>query len=72
MRKRMRTIWPARTSFAADPHYANVSVLDQPANQLSSPEPVDVVFTSQNYHDYPDKFMGRSILPCSTSRYSTR
>ncbi|HMB43172.1 MAG TPA: methyltransferase, partial [Luteimonas sp.] len=22
------------------------------------PEPLDVVFTSQNYHDYPDKFMG--------------
>jgi len=43
---------------AADPHYANVSVLTQPANQLSSPAPVDVVFTSQNYHDYPDKFMG--------------
>jgi predicted methyltransferase len=44
---------------AADPHYANVSVLTQPANQLSSPNPVDVVFTSQNYHDYPDKFMGK-------------
>ena len=44
---------------AADPHYANVSVLTQPADQLSSPEPVDVVFTSQNYHDYPDKFMGQ-------------
>jgi len=44
---------------AADPHYANVSVLTQPANQLSVPEPVDLVFTSQNYHDYPDKFMGK-------------
>src|SRR5580698_3969709 len=44
---------------AADPHYANVTVLTQPANQLSSPTPVDVVFTSQNYHDYPDKFMGK-------------
>lgn len=43
---------------AADPHYANVSVLTQPADQLSAPAPVDVVFTSQNYHDYPDKFMG--------------
>jgi predicted methyltransferase len=43
---------------AADPHYSNVSVLNQAANQLSTPEPVDVVFTSQNYHDYPDKFMG--------------
>jgi predicted methyltransferase len=30
----------------------------QPAKALSAPEPVDLVFTSQNYHDYPDKFMG--------------
>lgn len=44
---------------AADPHYANVSVLTQPAARLSSPELVDLVFTSQNYHDYPDKFMGK-------------
>ncbi len=45
-------------ALAAQPHYKNVSLLLQPANQLSVPEPVDVVFTSQNYHDYPDKFMG--------------
>jgi predicted methyltransferase len=44
---------------AGQPHYANVSVLTQPAAQLSAPESVDVVFTSQNYHDYPDKFMGK-------------
>lgn len=44
---------------AKEPHYANVSVLTQPAAQLDAPESVDVVFTSQNYHDYPDKFMGR-------------
>jgi predicted methyltransferase len=44
---------------AADPHYANVSVLKQPAAQLSVPDQVDVVFTSQNYHDYPDEFMGK-------------
>ena len=43
---------------ANDPHYANITVLVQPAAQFSTPEPVDLVFTSQNYHDYPDKFMG--------------
>ena len=65
------TVWPneyakeaesdvtAMRKLAAQPHYANVSVLTQPANQLSSPVPVDLVFTSQNYHDYPDKFMGK-------------
>jgi predicted methyltransferase len=68
---RVYTVWPNEYAkedtdgvagsgkLAADPHYANVSVLTQPANQLSVPEPVDLVFTSQNYHDYPDKFMGK-------------
>ena len=37
----------------------NVTVLVQPAATLTAPERLDVVFTSQNYHDYPDKFMGR-------------
>ncbi len=43
---------------AKQPHYGNIEVLLQPADQLSVPAPVDLVFTSQNYHDYPDKFMG--------------
>jgi predicted methyltransferase len=38
--------------------YKNVSELDQPAARLATPEKVDLVFTAQNYHDYPDKFMG--------------
>jgi len=49
----------ASKALMAQSHYANVSVALQPANQLSVPQPVDVVFTSQNYHDYPDKFMGK-------------
>ncbi len=36
----------------------NVEVVFQPADALSAPQPVDIIFTSQNYHDYPDKFMG--------------
>lgn len=47
--------------------YPNVSILEQPAAQLSAPEKVDLIFTSQNYHDYPDKFMGR-IDPASLNR----
>lgn len=38
--------------------YANVSLAIQPADSISVPEPVDLVFTSQNYHDYPNPFMG--------------
>ena len=32
----------------------------QPSTTLTAPEPLDVVFTSQNYHDYPDEFMGKT------------
>lgn len=37
---------------------ANSELLMQPADALSAPTPVDVVFTAQNYHDYPNEFMG--------------
>ncbi|EIL97408.1 class I SAM-dependent methyltransferase [Rhodanobacter thiooxydans] len=64
------TVWPhemgkySAKSFAnwqglvATPHYANVSLLQQPAALLTAPEPIDLVFTAQNYHDYHDPFMG--------------
>ena len=38
--------------------YNNISVLIEPANDFKTPTPVNIVFTSQNYHDYFDKFMG--------------
>ncbi len=38
-------------ALAADPHYANVSVVVEPFSQLAVPAPVDLVWTSQNYHD---------------------
>jgi predicted methyltransferase len=38
--------------------YPNVSIAQQPGAALSAPEKVDLIFTAQNYHDYPDKFMG--------------
>jgi predicted methyltransferase len=50
----------ARTQeLAKDPHYANVTLLTQPAAQFRLPVKVDVVWTADNYHDYPDKFMGK-------------
>jgi predicted methyltransferase len=41
-----------------NPGFGNVSASVQPATELKAAEPVDLIFTSQNYHDYPDKFMG--------------
>ncbi len=38
-------------AIAAEPAFANVSVLVQPIGNLSFPEPLDLIWTSQNYHD---------------------
>jgi predicted methyltransferase len=38
-------------AIAADPAYSNVTVVVEPFAQLKTPVPVDLVWTSQNYHD---------------------
>ncbi|HVV64265.1 MAG TPA: hypothetical protein VHC42_02265 [Rhizomicrobium sp.] len=38
--------------------YKNVSVIHAPVEKLVAPEPLDLVWTSQNYHDMHDSFMG--------------
>jgi predicted methyltransferase len=43
--------------------YANVSVLTGPVNLFHPPEPVDVVWTSLNFHDLYDSFMGPADVP---------
>ena len=60
------TIWPQEMmahlvkgytnwkTLVITPHYKNVTLLKEPAEQVSVPQKVDVVFTSQNYHDYHD------------------
>lgn len=53
----------ALQALAADPAYANVSVLIAPINEFSSPVPLDLVWTAQNYHDLYDKFMGPADVP---------
>lgn len=44
--------------FAGTPAYPNVTIILQPAATFAVPEPVDMVWTSQNYHDLHDPFMG--------------
>jgi len=41
-----------------DPTWANVTLTLNPAAELPAATKADLVFTSQNYHDYLDKFMG--------------
>jgi predicted methyltransferase len=40
-----------------DPAYKNVTYLEQPFGELKAPEPVDVVWTSMNYHDFKNEGM---------------
>jgi predicted methyltransferase len=42
--------------------YSNVSVLHAPIEKFAAPEPVDVVWTSRNYHDLHDSFFGPADL----------
>jgi predicted methyltransferase len=43
---------PAVQAIAADPHYSNVTVIMSKIADLKPPEGVDLVWTSQNYHDF--------------------
>ena len=42
---------------AADSAYGNISVVEQPFEQMKFPEPLDMVFTSENYHDFQNMGM---------------
>ena len=45
---------PAIVAIAGDPLYkSNVTAVLAPLNDMKAPKPVDVVWTSQNYHDLP-------------------
>jgi predicted methyltransferase len=76
---RVHAVWPKNYAdvaqgnvatlrrIAASPEYGNVRVEVQPSPILTATEPLDMVWTSQNYHDYPDEFMGR-IDPAQLNR----
>jgi predicted methyltransferase len=49
-----------------DSRYANVSVLTGPVNRFRAPEPLDLVWTSLNFHDLYDSFMGPADVPAVT------
>lgn len=44
-------------SLHSDRHYRNVRALIGAADRFEVPEPLDVVWTAQNYHDLHDRFM---------------
>ena len=53
---------------AIDPDMPNVTYLVAPVMKFSTPEPVNLVWTSQNYHDLHDPFMG----PANMARFNSQ
>jgi predicted methyltransferase len=51
-----------------DDHYGNIVTAVQPSAILAAPEKLDLVWTSQNYHDYPDEYMGKDADPALLSK----
>lgn len=49
-------------AIAAEPAFPNVTVLIAPANRFPAPEPLDLVWTSMNYHDLHLDFFGPADL----------
>lgn len=45
-------------AIARDQRYSNVTVLRSPVNEFHPPEPLDLIWTSLNFHDLYDSFMG--------------
>jgi|HubBroStandDraft_6_1064221.scaffolds.fasta_scaffold111028_2 predicted methyltransferase len=46
-----------------DPNFPNISFIHAPVAKFVAPEKLDVVWTSQNYHDMHDKFFGPADVP---------
>jgi predicted methyltransferase len=59
----------AAETIAADPAYANVTVLRQPYASWTAPTPLDVVWTSQNYHDMRNA-PGADMLPINKAVFN--
>ena len=50
-------------ALAGDAHYANITVLRASVDHFSAPEPLDLIWTSLNFHDLYDSFMGPANVP---------
>src|SRR6516225_11094880 len=65
--EQLKNCAPAETAgtraIADDAHYHNVKVLKAPVNHFSAPEPLDLIWTSLNFHDLYDSLMGPANVP---------
>ncbi len=62
----------ASKAIAADPAYGNVSAITEPVGTLKAPERLDLVWTTQNYHDlHIEKLFGKvDMLALNKSVYA--
>jgi len=70
--KQFPTAGDASRAIAADPRYGNVSVLVQSAYAMSLPPSLDLVWTTQNYHDLhiPKFFPSPDLLAFNTALFA--
>ena len=61
---------PAAAKIAAEPGYGDVKVLSIPAGGLQPPEPVDAIFTAQNYHDLHLKRLNLDVAAVDKSFFN--
>ena len=57
-------------ALAADPNYANVSYVVTPAGAFDTAEPLDLIWTSQNYHDLQFGLNHEQILALDKAIYA--
>jgi predicted methyltransferase len=52
-----------------DPAYRNVKTMSAPVNEFATPQPVNILWTTQNYHDLHDSFMGPANIEVLNKRF---
>jgi predicted methyltransferase len=65
--EQLKNCAPAETAgtraIVDEARYHNIKVLKAPVNHFSAPEPLDLIWTSLDFHDLYDSFMGPANVP---------
>ena len=62
--------WASWEKLVKTPHYADVTMLREDMNRPHAPAPVDIVFTSENYHDLHDPYWGPNKQPVDIAAFN--
>jgi len=69
--ERRATAADAVNAIAADAGYSNVEVASPSIAAFTTPEPVDIVWTSDNYHDVRNRGDAEAILPLNQAIFDS-